>query len=123
MNNKKIVGNGSKATLPGGKKMEDYKKPPSYNSVTKTYSVTAVNTIANTITLSPTSLTFTYGGAAKTVAVTRNGSGAVSATSSDTGVATVSVSGTTVTVTPKNAGTSTVTVTVAAAGNYKSAPA
>ena len=36
MNNKKIVGNGSKATLPGGKKMEDYKKPPSYNSLTKT---------------------------------------------------------------------------------------
>lgn len=36
MNNKNIVGNGSKATLPGGKKMEDYKKPPSYNSVTKT---------------------------------------------------------------------------------------
>lgn len=36
MNNKKIVGDGSKATLPGGKKMEDYKKPPSYNSTTKT---------------------------------------------------------------------------------------
>ena len=34
MNDKKIVGNGSKATLPGGKKMDDYKKPPSYNSIT-----------------------------------------------------------------------------------------
>lgn len=28
MNGKKIVGNGSKATLPGGKKMEDFKKGP-----------------------------------------------------------------------------------------------
>ncbi len=35
MNNKNIIGNGSKATLPGGKKMEDYKKTPSYNSMTK----------------------------------------------------------------------------------------
>lgn len=34
MNEKKMVGNGSKATLPGGKKMDDYKKPPSYNSIT-----------------------------------------------------------------------------------------
>lgn len=28
MNGKKIIGNGGKATLPGGKKMDDFKKPP-----------------------------------------------------------------------------------------------
>lgn len=32
MNNKNMIGNGSKATLPDGKKMEDYKKPPTFNN-------------------------------------------------------------------------------------------
>ena len=57
-----------------------------------------------------------------TIAVTRAGDGAVSATSSNTSVATVSVSGTTVTVTGKAYGTVTITVRVAAGTNH-TAPA
>jgi hypothetical protein len=59
---------------------------------------------------------------AQTLAVTRAGDGAVSATSSDTSVATVSVSGTTLTITPKKDGTTTITVSVAAGTNH-TAPA
>lgn len=77
---------------------------------------------ASAISLSPTSLTFTYEDGAKTVAVTRTGDGAVSAQSSNTNVATVSVNGTTITVTPKNVGTATITVSVAAGTNYSAPP-
>jgi hypothetical protein len=52
------------------------------------------------------------------VAVTRPGTGAVTASSSNTSIATVSVSGTTITVTGKAKGSATITVSVAADSNY-----
>lgn len=75
------------------------------------------------VSLNPTSLTFDLSTStvAKTVAVTRAGDGAVSATSDNTSVATVSVSGTTVTVTPVAIGTATITVSVAEGSNHTAA--
>lgn len=73
---------------------------------------------AGSLSISPTSLTIDGVNATKTIAVTRSGDGAITATSSNTSVATVSVSGTTVTVTGKASGTVTITVKVAAGTNH-----
>ncbi len=74
------------------------------------------------MSLNKTSMTLNGSTKSSTIAVTRAGDGAVSATSSNTSVATVSVSGTTVTVTGKAYGTVTITVRVAAGTNH-TAPA
>lgn len=77
---------------------------------------------AGSLSLNKTSMTLNGSTKSSTIAVTRVGDGAVSATSSNTSVATVSVSGTTVTVTGKAYGTVTITVRVAAGTNH-TAPA
>ena len=77
---------------------------------------------AGSLSLNKTSMTLNGSTKSSTIAVTRAGDGAVSATSSNTSVATVSVSGTTVTVTGKAYGTVTITVRVAAGTNH-TAPA
>ena len=77
---------------------------------------------AGSLSLNKTSMTLNGSTKSSTIAVTRAGDGAVSATSSNTSVATVSVSGTTVTVTGKAYGTVTITVKVAAGTNH-TAPA
>ena len=82
-----------------------------------------INKAANTVTLNPTSLSFTSSdgvNSTKTVSVTRSGNGTVSVSSSNANIATVSVSGTTVTVTRKSggSGSATITVNVAEGTNY-----
>lgn len=79
----------------------------------------SIGKAAGSLSLSPTSLSITgSSGTTKTIAVTRAGDGAISASSNNTSVATVSVSGTTVTVTLKGSGSATVTVSVAAGTNH-----
>ena len=77
---------------------------------------------AGSLSLNKSSMTLNKATTASTIAVTRAGDGAVTATSSNTSVATVSVSGTTVTVTGKVFGTATITIKVAAGTNHN-APA
>lgn len=77
---------------------------------------------AGSLTLDKSSMTLNKATTASTIAVTRAGDGAITATSSNTSVATVSVSGTTVTVTGKVFGTATITIKVAAGTNHN-APA
>lgn len=79
--------------------------------------------INNTLTLSATSGSTTYG-INKTFTVSNNASGgALSVTSSNTNIATVSISGMTVTIVPKKVGSATITVTSAATEGYNSASA
>lgn len=77
---------------------------------------------AGSLSLNKTTMTLNAATKSSTIAVTRAGDGAVSATSSNTSVATVSVSGTTITVTGKAYGTATITIKVAAGTNHN-APA
>lgn len=77
---------------------------------------------AGSLSLNKSSMTLNKATTASTIAVTRAGDGAITATSSNTSVATVSVSGTTVTVTGKVFGTATITIKVAAGTNHN-APA
>ncbi len=78
----------------------------------------SIGKASGSLTLGTTSMTLDVSSLTKTIAVTRPGTGAVSASSNNTGVATVSVSGTTVTVTAKAKGSATITVSVAADSNY-----
>lgn len=75
---------------------------------------------AGSLSLDKTSVTLNSDATSATVAVTRAGDGAITATSSDTSVATVSVSGTTLTIKSVNdkTGTATITVKVAAGTNH-----
>jgi len=86
--------------------------------------VWSIGKASGSLNITPTSITFNSSTKSATIAVTRAGDGAISATSSNTSVATVSVSGTTVTVNSVNNtnGSATITVKVAAGTNYN-APA
>lgn len=77
---------------------------------------------AGSLSLSPTSMTLDADTPSKAITVTRSGTGAISAQSSDPDVASVSVSGNKITVTGHENGDVTVTVNVAADSNYN-APA
>lgn len=81
--------------------------------------VTVSRATGNT-TISPTSLTFKYGDAAKTATATVSYKGAAPTISSapNSSVATASISGSTVTVTPKGAGTTSLKVNSAQTGKY-----
>lgn len=78
----------------------------------------SIGKASGSLSLNPTSLALDVANLVKNIAVTRSGTGAISATSSDTNVATVSVSGNNVTVTGKKKGNATITVTVEADNNY-----
>lgn len=82
----------------------------------------SIQKAAGGLSLNPQSLTLDTDNPTKTITVTRAGTGAISAQSSDPGVASVQVSGTTITVTGLENGSATVTVNVAADSNYN-APA
>ena len=75
---------------------------------------------AGASSINPTSITLNASKTSATIAVTRSGDGAISASSNNTGVAKVSVSGTTVTVTSVNgtSGNAVITISVAAGTNY-----
>lgn len=77
------------------------------------------------VTLNPTSITLNADNPTDTIAVTRLGTGAITAQSNNTSAVSVSVSGTTVTVSNVNQtnGDATVTVSVADDGNYTAASA
>ena len=77
---------------------------------------------AGSLSLQPTSMTLDGSARSKTIAVTRAGTGTITASASPGGIVNVGVSGTTVTVTAVKDGAATVTVHVAADGNYN-APA
>ena len=79
-----------------------------------------INKKAGSLSISPTSITLNLDKKTATIAVTREGNGAISAVSSNTGVATASVSGTTVTVSHVNQtnGSATITVKVAEGTNH-----
>lgn len=71
------------------------------------------------VSVNPAGLTIAGpAGTTGTIAVTRLGDGAITATSSDTKIATVSVSGTTVTVTGVDTGSATIVISVAESTNY-----
>lgn len=82
----------------------------------------SIGKAAGSLTLNKSSMSLKVGALTGTIAVSRAGDGAITATSSNTGVATVSVSGTTITVTAKAKGDATITVKVAAGTNH-TAPA
>ena len=82
----------------------------------------SIQKAAGSLSLSPTSMTLDADNPSKAITVTRSGTGAISAQSSDPDVASVSVSGNQVIVTGHDNGDVTVTVNVAADSNYN-APA
>lgn len=82
----------------------------------------SIQKAAGSLSLSPTSMTLDADNPSKAITVTRSGTGAISAQSSDPDVASVSVSGNKITVTGHENGDVTVTVNVAADSNYN-APA
>lgn len=82
----------------------------------------SIGKAAGSITLDKTSLALNVSTLIGTVAVTRPGDGAISASSSNTSVATVTVDGTNVKVTGIKAGSATITISVAAGTNH-TAPA
>ena len=79
-----------------------------------------INKAAGSLSLNKTSVTLNATSKSQTVAVTRAGDGAITASSSDTSVATVSVSGTNVVISSVNdkTGTATITVKVAEGSNH-----
>ena len=82
----------------------------------------SIQKAAGSLSLSPTSMTLDADNPSKAITVTRSGTGAISAQSSNPDVASVSVNGNQVTVTGHENGDVTVTVNVAADSNYN-APA
>lgn len=82
----------------------------------------SIQKAAGSLSLSPTSMTLDADNPSKAITVTRSGTGAISAQSSNPDVASVSVSGNQVIVTGHDNGDVTVTVNVAADSNYN-APA
>ena len=78
----------------------------------------SIGRAAGSLTLSKSSLALNAAKLSDTFTVTRAGSGAISATSSNPSVATVSVAGNVITVTGKAKGSATITVKVAADTNY-----
>jgi len=79
-----------------------------------------INKKAGSLGINPTSITLNLDKKTATIAVTREGDGTISATSSNTSVATVSVNGNTITVSHVNQtnGTATITVKVAEGTNH-----
>lgn len=92
------------------------------NSTTAKTVAWSIGKATGSLTLNKSSMSLKVGALTGTIAVSRAGDGAITATSSNTSVATVSVSGTTVTVTAKAKGDATITVKVAAGTNH-TAPA
>lgn len=88
------------------------------NSTTAKTVAWSIGKAAGSLTLNKSSMALKVGALTGTIAVSRAGDGAITATSSNTNVATVSVSGTTVTVTAKAKGDATITVKVAAGTNH-----
>lgn len=84
----------------------------------------SIGKAAGSVSVSPSTLTLDSSKTSGTVSVTRSGTGAVTASSSDQTIATVTVNGTTLTINSVNnkSGTATITVKVAADNNYN-APA
>ena len=82
----------------------------------------SVGKAAGSLTLSKSAVSLNTSALSDTVTVTRPGTGAITAQTSNDNIATVTVSGNTLTITGKATGTATVTVKVAADGNY-TAPA
>lgn len=82
----------------------------------------SIGKAAGSLTLSKSSVSIGVSSQTDTVAVTRPGDGAITATSNNSTIATASVSGTTITITAKASGSTTITVKVAAGTNY-TAPA
>ena len=82
----------------------------------------SVGRAAGSLSLNKTTMSLDVSNLTGTIAVTRPGDGAITASSSNTSIATVSVSGTTVTVTAKGKGTAKITINVAAGTNH-TAPA
>lgn len=74
--------------------------------------------VAGSLSISPTKLSLTYSAPTGTITVTRVGTGAISAVSSNTGVATVSVSGNIITVTGVSSGSANITISVAATDTH-----
>lgn len=84
----------------------------------------SISKAAGSLTIDKTSLTLNASAASGTIAVTRSGDGAITATSSDINIATVTVSGTTVTVNNVGQKNGAVTITIkVAAGTNHNAPA
>lgn len=81
-----------------------------------------ISKAAGSLSLNPTNMTLNNSTPSGKITVTRDGDGAITATSGSTGVATVSVSGNTITVTGKASGTAVITVKVAEGTNH-TAPA
>lgn len=82
----------------------------------------SIGKAAGSLSINKTSMSLNVSALTGTIAVTRAGDGAITASSSNTSIATVSVSGTTVTVTAKAKGNVTITINVAAGTNH-TAPA
>ena len=82
----------------------------------------SIGKATGSLTLSKSSVSIGVSSQTDTVAVTRPGDGAITATSNNSAIATASVSGTTITITAKASGSTTITVKVAAGTNY-TAPA
>ena len=78
----------------------------------------AIGKAAGSLTLAKSSVTLNISSLTESVAVTRAGDGAISATSSNTATAKVEVSGTSVKITGLKAGTAKITVKVAAGTNH-----
>ena len=78
----------------------------------------SIGKAAGSLSINKTTMTLNGTTKTSTIAVTRAGDGAITATSSKTSVATVSVSGATVTVTGVAYGNATITIKVAAGTNY-----
>lgn len=81
-----------------------------------------ISKAAGSLSLNPTNMTLNNSTPTGKITVTRDGDGAITATSGSTGVATVSISGNTITVTGKSSGTAVITVKVAEGTNH-TAPA
>lgn len=82
----------------------------------------SIQKAAGSLSISPTSMTLDTSATSKVIAVTRSGTGAISAQSSAPTIASVSVSGNQVTVTGLANGSANITISVAADTNY-TAPA
>lgn len=82
----------------------------------------SIGKAAGSLSINKTSMSLDMSNLTGTIAVTRAGDGAVTASSSNSSIATVNVNGTTVTVTAKAKGSATITINVAAGTNH-TAPA
>lgn len=122
---KMTIGGVSKATKAGSYSASftpgaNYQWPD--GTTTATTVPWSIGKAAGSLSLNKTSMSLNVSTLTGTIAVTRAGDGAITASSSNTSIAAVSVSGTTVTVTAKAKGNVTITINVAAGTNH-TAPA